>query len=51
MIKKPRHRPTVDGAIDIISRAHYRLVGTDDEVLAALAEHLPELVTARQFSG
>lgn len=51
MIKSPSHRPTVDGIIDIISPAHDRFVGADDEVLAALAEHLPDLVTARQFSG
>ena len=41
------HRPSVD----IVSPAHDRFVGAEDEVLAALAEDLPELVTACQFSG
>ncbi len=49
--RKPSHRPTVDGTIDIVSPAHGRFVGAEDEVLAALAEDLPDLVTACQFSG
>jgi hypothetical protein len=35
----------------IISPAHGRFVGAVDEVHAALAEDLPDLVAARQFSG
>ena len=49
--RKPSRRPTVDGTIDIISPAHDRFVGAVDEVHAALAEDLPDLVTACQFSG
>jgi hypothetical protein len=47
----PSHRPTVDGTIDIIFPAHDHFVGAEDEVLAALAEDLPDRVTACQFSG
>jgi hypothetical protein len=53
--RKPAHRPTVYGVIDIISPVHDRFSGAEDEVLDALAEDLPDLVTAcvtaRQFSG
>lgn len=48
--RKAGHRPTVDGTIGIISPAHGRFVGAVGEVHTVVAEDLPDLVTACQFS-